>query len=137
MEDLTLDDYFGPYTTHPDAKPGKWSVADLLLEKVNALLLEAEEDGVEIELNPNTGNHISGSGNGGFRPMDCKVGHPLSAHKSARAVDIYDPYERLDDWLTDETLVKYKLYRESPFETENWVHLQDTAPRSGKRTFMP
>ena len=99
MDDISLDDYFGPYATHPDAIPGKWAVADLLLDKVNALLKEAEEDGVYLEENPITRTLISGSGNGGFRPMDCKVGHPLSAHKGGHAVDIFDAYEQLDEWI--------------------------------------
>ena len=137
MDDISLDDYFGPYSTHPDAIPGKWAVADLLLEKVNALLQEAEDDGIKLEENPITRTYISGSGNGGFRPMDCKVGHPLSAHKAGHAVDIYDPYEHIDEWIDDKVLTEFKLYREHPDYTEGWVHLQDTPPKSGKRTFIP
>ena len=134
---ITIDDYFGPYAKHPDAKPGKWAVADIMLDKVNGLLEEAMEHGVDFIDNPKTGTLVSGSENGGFRPMDCKTGAPLSAHKGGHAVDVFDPRNELDNWLTDEILTKHKLYREHPDDSPTWCHLQDTPPKSGKRTFKP
>ncbi len=118
---ISLDDYFGIYANHPEASAGKWSIADILLEKVNGLLEEAQDEGIELEENPVT---------------HCPVGAPLSAHKMAHAVDIYDPTGKLDEWITDEMLTKHKLWRESPTQTATWVHLQDVPPKSGKRTFF-
>lgn len=134
---ITIDDYFGCYAKHPDAIPGKWAVADAMLEKVNALLKAAEDCGIDLPVNPRTGTQISGGENGGFRPNTCSVGAPLSNHKRARAVDVFDPGEELDAWLTDELLKQFGLWREAPDYTKGWVHLQDVAPKSGKRTFLP
>ena len=135
---ISLSDYFGPYHNHPDATTQRREAADDLLAKVNALLLEAEADGSYGWLvNPNTGSCISGKTNGGFRPHDCPEGAPSSSHKQGRGIDIYDPAQSLDDWITDEMLAKHGLYREAPESTHNWAHLTDRAPASGHRTFAP
>ena len=134
---ISLDNYFGPYATHPDASAGKWAVADIMLDRVNGLLEEAEVDGITCHVNPRTGTQISGGENGGFRPNNSPVGAPLSKHKQGHAVDVYDPGDKLDSWLTDEILAEHGLWRESPDATPNWVHLQDAPPKSGKRTFLP
>lgn len=134
---ITLDQYFGKYATHPDAGPGMYAAAESMLEKVNRLLGEAEITLGEIPVNPATNSQVSGSENGGFRPQDCPIGAPKSSHKQARAVDIYDPHNKLDDWIDDEILTGYGLYREHPDDTQHWCHLTDKAPGSGKRTFHP
>jgi len=143
---VTLDQYFGTYAKHPDATPGKWAVADVMLDRVNRMLEYACECGLILAINPHTNSLVSGETNGGFRPMNCPVGAPASKHKMARAVDVYDPGNRLDDWLTtfdsedgkrNSMLEKYGLWRESPDDTETWLHLQDLPPKSGRRTFRP
>lgn len=116
------------------------------LPKVNALLYEYQQDtGNELEINPVTGTIISGSGNGGFRLPDCTEGAPSSSHKEACGVDLFDPGDHIDTWITDEILEKHGLYREHPDDTylghdgkpHPWCHLTDRAPHSGKRTFKP
>jgi hypothetical protein len=134
---ITLDQYFGIYANHPDASAGMWAAAETLLDKVNALLDEAEAEGITLETNPHTGCQVAGETNGGFRPMDCPIGAPASSHKHARAVDVYDPRNELDAWVTDTILTSYGLYREAPESTLHWLHLTDKAPGSGKRTFNP
>lgn len=109
-----------------------------LLSKVNPLLYEyTKHTGEEVEINKFTGNCISGLTEGGFRLPDCPQGALHSSHKEARAVDIYDPYNHIDDFITDEILERFGLYRESPDHTEHWCHLTTRAPSSGKRTFLP
>lgn len=58
-------------------------------------------------------------------------------HETAQAVDIADPNNLLDAWLTDAKLEAYGLYREAPSATPTWVHVQTVAPKSGHRTFIP
>lgn len=134
---ISLDDYFGPYAKHPDATPERWAAAAEMLDRVNQLLERAAGEGVEFLPNPATGTLVSGAGNGGFRPQNCPVGAARSSHKLARAVDIADPSQKLDDWLTDGILREFGLYREHPDYTLNWCHLQDKAPPSGRSTFRP
>jgi hypothetical protein len=134
---ILLSDYFGPWIDHDDATDERKAHAAELLEKVNALLDEAFLYEIEIVDNPTTGTLISGSTYGGFRPQDCKQGAPTSSHKIGRGVDIYDPHNALDNWITDAILEKHGLYREAPLATNHWCHLSDRAPGSGNRTFMP
>lgn len=136
------------YFFHPTLKRMKMhtvvqaAFADAMLEKVNALLDYAHEQGVySYEIDPDTGSQISGAkggdGDGGFRAQDAKTGGAGSKHRLARAVDVYDPLNKLDNWLTDEILARFGLYREHPKATPGWCHLQDIAPGSGRRTFLP
>jgi hypothetical protein len=116
--------------------------ADSLLEKVNALLDYAREQGVYGEwVDPDTDCQISGakggSGDGGFRAPDTGTGAPHSNHRLAHAVDVYDPHNALDSWLNDEILERFGLYREHFSATPGWCHLQDVPPGSGKRTYLP
>lgn len=134
---VSLDEYFGIYANHPDATPSKWSVAELFLDKVNDLLECMHDCGLTLHINPQTNSLISGTTNGGFRPLDCKVGAPNSSHKLGRGVDIADVGNHLDAWINDEILEKFGLYREHPDDTENWLHLSDKPPKSGRRTFKP
>ena len=134
MNSISLRDYFGPHqpelTQHLyNAKP--------LLGAVAALLSAAESKGVVLVVNPATGSLVSGQAYGGYRPQSCPIGAPNSAHKVGMAVDVYDPENALDNWLTDARLERFGLYREHPDHTDKWCHLTTRAPGSGKRTFIP
>lgn len=131
---ISLSDYFGPWLGHPDATPDRVDNAEFLLEHVNRLL---SAYGKPLPINPNTKTNISGATFGGFRPQSCPQGAPGSSHKDGEGVDVYDPDNALDDWLTDGILAAYGLYREAPDATPGWCHLTRRAPKSGKRTFRP
>jgi hypothetical protein len=131
---ITLDQYFSgrPHTNQQSA-----NAVDLLY-RVNELLnMYMKETGEEVEVNMRTGSYISGVTEGGFRLQDCQQGAPLSSHKQGQGVDITDPYNHIDDWLTDFKLELCGLYREHPESTEKWCHLTTRAPASGHRTFRP
>lgn len=134
---ISFTDYFGSWINHPDATSERKKAAQPMLDKVNALLKEAEDDGIKSHVNLGTGTRVSGHTYGGFRPQDCPQGAPHSSHKEARAVDVYDPRGDLDAWVTDARLESHGLYREAPSATMGWCHLTDKAPSSGKRTFIP
>lgn len=139
---ITVADYFGPKEGHPEATEQMHENAALLLGRVNDLLDEARECGAYNDpVDPDTGTCISGSrggsGDGGFRFHNSATGAPKSAHKQARGVDVYDPTNRLDTWITDEVLERFGLHREHPDATPGWCHLQDVPPGSGRRTFRP
>src|SRR5579885_2530065 len=134
---ISTDDYF---KGHPDLRtPELEAAADGLLEKVDALRLEAEGAGVDFFTNPHTGTDVAGDGNGGIRPIETKVGAPDSQHKHAHAVDVYDPSRKFASWCLAhfERLVAYGLHMEDPRWTwsqygNHWVHLKDMPPVSGK-----
>ena len=142
---ITQAQYFGakPHTAeHAAAATG-------LLFQVNALLTEFQlVTGREPDIDPDTGTEISGSrggaGDGGFRLPSATTGTAGSSHKQAKGVDVYDPQNRLDDWLDtaehgdgDNTLLAQAgLYREHPDATPGWCHLSTRAPGSGRRTFQ-
>jgi hypothetical protein len=130
---ISITDYFRDYVK-PD-----YHVANArdLLDRVNSLLAYAESEGVTLRVNPKTHSHISGENWGGYRTDACTIGAPKSAHKQAKAVDIFDPINELDRWLNDAILLKFDLYREHPDATAGWCHLGTHAPKSGKRTFNP
>jgi hypothetical protein len=124
--------------------------ANVLLTSVNALIEEAENaEAFTSHIDPDTGTQISGSrggsGDGGFRLHNAATGAPNSSHKEAKAVDVYDPDNALDDYLDrfedgkggNSKLEQYDLYREHPDATTGWCHLSTRPPRSGKRTFRP
>lgn len=132
---ITVHDYFGQWIGHRDARPDRRAAAMLLLAKVNALLAEARALG--LRENPVTGTMVSGRDLGGFRPRDCRIGAATSSHKEGRGIDIHDPDEHLDRWLTDAVLERHDLYREAPAATPGWCHLTDRPPLSKRRTFLP
>jgi hypothetical protein len=139
---ISLEEYFGTKGKHPDCTQVRRSNAVALISKVNTLLARAAEEGVyDWPLDPDTGTNISGArngvGDGGFRLSTSTTGAPGSAHKEGQGIDIFDPEETLDEWLTDEILEQSGLYRESPGKTPGWAHLQTRAPGSGRRTFLP
>lgn len=134
---ITLEEYFRKPRSEAQER-----AAELLLARVHALLQEADAAGAyEAWVNPWTRSCISGSkdgdGDGGFRTPGSKTGAPNSSHKQAQAVDVYDPHDILDDWITDDALVRHGLYREHPDATKGWCHLTTRAPGSGFRTFRP
>lgn len=134
---ILLPDYFGKFEHHTDVTDEIRVAAVKLLERVNPLLDDAYVHGVDLLVNPVTQTHVSGTQYGGFRPQACPEGAPQSSHKQGRGVDVYDPHDDLDKWITDKILEKYGLYREAPLSTRGWVHLTDRAPGSGRRTFNP
>lgn len=134
---ISIADYVGPHADSPDWTSAREQAATDFLAKVNLLLEHAEANGVDLVPNPKTGTYVSGEAFGGFRPKDCPIGSAHSAHKEARAVDVYDPHQDLDRWLTDARLMAHGLYREAPASTIGWAHLTDRAPDSGARTFQP
>lgn len=139
MTRVLMHDYFASYEGHPDIDKDVRANAELLLSKVNTLLDRAVLAGVNIRINPATGSVVAGTKNGGWRPQECPIGAPRSAHKTGEAVDIYDPEGELDDWLFPDTqhLVMLGLYMEHPASTRGWCHLTTRAPRSGNRVFYP
>ena len=134
---ITVADVIGPWIKSPDLTAGRRkSIADLV-PQVNALLALASAAGIPLPTNPKTGTQVSGKHFGGFRPQTCTIGAPHSAHKEGMAVDIYDPSNALDEWITDDVLTQCGLYREAPRATDTWCHLTTRRPGSGNRTFIP
>lgn len=139
---ITLEQYANGRWLDPSFTIAFQDSAYELLYKVNKLLLRASrETGWHWRIDHDTGSSVSGSkggsGDGGFRGPDSKTGAPGSQHRKAHAVDVYDPFSELDNWLTDDLLAEFGLYREHPGSTPGWCHLQDVAPGSGHRTFLP
>lgn len=135
---IDVKDYFGD-KPHSEEQANS---AVVLLGRVNSLLDEARGSGAYADaVDPDTGTNISGSkggsGDGGFRLQSSPTGAPNSAHKEAKAVDVFDPDGSLDTWITDACLSRHGLYREAPESTVGWCHLQSKSPRSGHRTFIP
>ena len=148
---ITLSQYFigRPHTQEQE------EVASELLEKVNALLNEYVQCGGILHINPHTNSLISGMTEGGFRLPYCVQGKLWSSHKilieyfdklgRGAGIDIHDPDDKLDLWITDAILEKHGLYREHPDYTRlgsdgkphPWCHLTTRAPASKKRSFIP
>lgn len=118
--------------------PVQEAAAQELLSRVNGLIgAYIEATGRDVPINPHTNSMISGLTEGGFRLPDCVQGASLSSHKEAKGVDINDPKNELDAWITRSTLEKFDLYREHPDHTIDWCHLTTRPPKSGCRTFLP
>lgn len=136
---ISHEDYFGIWYGHPDETTEvRLKVADLL-PKVNDLLQLAVNDGIPLAINPKTQSYVSGETYGGFRPQDCPIGAPQSAHKLGMAVDIYDPENEIDEWCMrhQDILKRLGLCMESPEATPRWCHLSTKMPKSGKTVFHP
>jgi len=132
MPEITFEQYAGPYLDHPDFKAECREAATTLLYVVNEVLSIAAEDGVKFDENPQTKSLVSRSGNGGFRPQDCKIGAAKSKHKTGHGVDVRDPVpaRTFTRWCythSDE-LKKRGLCVENVRWTLGWVHLQDVPP---------
>lgn len=134
---ISPSDIIGPWQHSSDLTDERRENINDLVPAVNALLAKAKAAGISLPINPKTGTQVSGEQYGGFRPQTCPIGAPQSAHKVGMAVDLYDPANALDDWITDEVLTQCGLYREAPRATDTWCHLSTRRPPSGKRTFIP
>jgi len=136
---MTVSDYFGKFKGHPALSEYNESLAEHLCKAVNRLLARAHADGISVDINPKTGTIISGEQYGGWRPPECPIGAPNSAHKTGQAVDLYDPAGELDTWIMAHQymLPECGLYLEHPAATRGWTHLQTRAVKSGSRVFYP
>jgi hypothetical protein len=135
----TIQEYVGTHKDSPDWTPERQANAVGLLAAENALQKRMESDGVIFHTNPKTGCTISGSRFGGFRPQNCPIGAPHSAHKEGFSIDKYDPYNEIDVWLLDheDVLEEFGIYIEHPSTTPNWSHWSLRAPPSGHHIFYP
>jgi hypothetical protein len=141
---LTLDDYLtssGKYperAKHPECTDELKEKGLHLITKVNACLYEM---GIR-----------SSKVSSGFRPSEVnkkiKNAAKKSNHMDGDALDLEGQIigKMLQaDYLKHEKagttekalLVKHGLYLEHPAYTPSWTHLQDEAPRSGNRVFIP
>ncbi len=137
---ITLEDYFGPYWGKGEDTPAMRAAAAQLIAAVNPALDAAIADGVALLLNPKTGSFVSGGGNGGFRDRRCTVGPPGSKHRSAHAIDIYDPLRLFARWClrNEARLREFGIAgMERPEWTPTWTHLQVLPVRSGTWCFVP
>lgn len=131
---ITLSHYF---LDRPHTPEQEKDASDLLC-RVGGLLTEyMRQTGSELDLNPHTGSLISGKTEGGFRLPDCAQGAAKSSHKEAKGVDVYDPANKIDEWITRNLLIQFNLYRESPKYTNGWCHLTTREPKSKCRSFLP
>src|SRR5258708_35908153 len=85
---IPKDDYS---KAHPQLRTRDLAnTANAMLEKVDALRMEAEADGVDFEENPHTGTDFAGVGNGSIRPEDTTVdtthAHPKQTHLGCRSI---------------------------------------------------
>lgn len=142
---ISYEDYVGAWASAVTVEIE--AAIRVLLPKVNALLQNALDNGVPLNLNPETGNYVAGNKNGygGLRPRKCPQGAPTSSHKDGRGVDVFDLGDALDKWLSkfelgfgqNTKLREFGLCREAPTATESWLHLSDRLPPSGRDTFNP
>jgi hypothetical protein len=136
---ITMRAYLGPYDDARISEEVREN-AVRLVAIANVALAAAEADGVEIQINPSTGTHIAGDGNGGVRPTDSPVGAPKSAHKRGAAVDIYDPDRELARWsLRNQERLKLLGIRsmENPRWAFSWCHWSIEILSSGNFVFIP
>jgi len=133
MTPVTLDHLLGPYAAEP------WTPAELAsgantVRVHNELAMAAEADGVVLPVNPVTGCHIGGTGNGGARPKGSKVGAPGSKHQLLLALDWFDPLRAYMRWILSyglERAAALGMYFEHPQWTRSWVHGQPVPPGDG------
>lgn len=115
--------------------------AMLTVQLANDLLGRAGKAGIQLDVHPKTGSHVSS----GWRPAVINEHTPNAApnskHITAQAVDIYDPDGELDEWCISEeglaALADIGLWLENPASTKSWTHVQTVPPRSGRRVFYP
>lgn len=134
---LTTTDVIGKWAGH--ITPAQHDNIDRLVATANALIEVMVSDGVMFPVNPMTGSIVGGETLGGFRPQNCPIGAPNSAHKMGMAVDLYDPNNAIDKWLWNHrsTLNTSGLWFEHPDATPRWSHWSIRPPRSGARFFRP
>lgn len=134
---ITVADVIGLWDKSPDLTAARRKAIADLVPQVNALLALAVAAGIPTYKHSATGNPVVGPKYGGFRPQSCPIGAPQSAHKVGMAVDLYDPANALDEWITDDVLRECGLFREGGRWTPGWTHLTIRRPGSGNRTFVP
>jgi hypothetical protein len=136
---FTEEEYFAVYKDHPDITDGIKNNVRRLHFACDMLSEYVKASGIKFQINPTTKSVIAGVKNGGFRPQDCTVGAPMSSHKQGLAVDLYDPYEDIDNWCMkhQDILTNCGIYIESPTKTPHWTHWTIKPPVSGNRVFMP
>lgn len=134
---ISLKEYFGGF--EPRATDEHMQNAVKLLHGVETLMNMMRAVGVTFPYNPVTRSLISGEKYGGFRPSDCTIGAPNSAHKLGLAVDLYDPQNTIDEYLLGRQafLVEAGIYIEHPSATRGWSHWSIKPPKSGKHVFYP
>lgn len=139
MTPITRAALLGPYTAEPWSE-AEFANSDHVCTAWNSLALAAETEGLILLINPATGTHVGGNGNGGARPKGSKVGAPGSKHQLLLALDWYDPRRALMRWLLSRGLEKAAalgMHFEHPQWTRSWVHGQVVPPGSGARIFVP
>jgi len=136
---FTLADYVGPHADSPDWNEERQDNANALILACTKLQSLLEAENVHFPLNPKTGTTISGETYGGFRPQDCPIGAPGSAHKEGLAVDRYDPGDLIDQFLLRrvDLLNQCGIYIEAPSTTPGWSHWTIRSPASGHVIFYP
>ena len=136
---FSLKDYVGTHWPSPDWNDVRIANAQMLIVACGKLQARMEADGIHFPLNPKTGTTISGEIYGGFRPQDCPIGAPHSAHKEGQAVDRYDPDNLIDAWLMahQDALETCGIYIEHPDSTPTWSHWSTRIPSSGHHVFYP
>jgi hypothetical protein len=130
---LTSEDYFGRQSHRVKPSDDVVSNADILIRRVNQLLVDVyEKTGIDPKVV-----------NSGWRPANYNATVPGAAvnskHITGQAIDLSDPDGELDDFLfkNQEYLVENFLWMEHPAATKGWTHLQSIPPRSGNRVFFP
>lgn len=139
---ISMTDYVGKWAKSPDWTPARQANAQRLLTACNALEAIAVKAGIKFPVNPKTKSPISGEQYGGFRPQDCPQGSPGSAHKEGLAVDRFDPFGAIDNWLLTEPEAQKAarqlgIYFEHPKHTTGWSHWTIRKPASGNLFFKP
>lgn len=129
---LTLNDYLSSSGKYLDraayASDEVKKNAEQLLASLNAFLNELNISNVKIS--------------SGFRTLEANQsagGAKKSLHMEGKAIDLEDKDGKLDELFQNnlELLEKYGLYLEDPDYTKLWSHIQNNAPRSGRRIFIP
>lgn len=129
---LTVNDYLSSSGKYLDraahASDEVKKNAEQLLASLNAFLNELNVFDVKIS--------------SGFRTPEANEaanGAKKSLHMEGKAIDLEDQDGSLDDLFQNnlELMEKYGLYLENPDYTKLWSHIQNKAPRSGRRIFIP
>lgn len=113
--------------------------AGTTVQRVNALILAFEADGITLENSPMSKTPVSS----GWRPAKINgitAGAAVrSKHMSCQACDLYDPEGEIDEWALahPDVLTKIGLWQEHPSATKGWAHFQIIPPKSGNRVFYP
>jgi len=141
MMQITMDDYWmGRDLLHADELTHNVQAnAELLVPRVNSVLILAAHDLAGLVSSPTTGSLVAS----GWRPQSINArtrgAARRSHHLTGCAVDLYDPAGRIDGWCMQhlDALESAGLWMEHPDATPRWCHLQSVPPKSGNRVFRP